>query len=97
MQVLQSLGSKSCSDMEVDGVARIGRRGGSATRRELTRSHARQMVEIREAKRATLKASVRQDELYGWTGTRLGGRPGTEIGDRGKPWPARNRKQLKLS
>ena len=45
--------------MEVDGVARIGRRDGSASRRELTRSHAKKMVEIREAKRAALKASVR--------------------------------------
>jgi hypothetical protein len=30
----------------------IGRRGGLASRRELTRSHAKQMVAIREAKRA---------------------------------------------
>ena len=81
--------------MEVDGVARIGRRDGSASRRELTRSHAKKMVEIREAKRAALKASGRRGDLYSWTGTRLGGRPGAEIGDRGKPWPARNRKQLK--
>jgi hypothetical protein len=40
-------------------LAKIGRRGGFASRRELTRSHAKQMVEIREAKRAALKASVR--------------------------------------
>jgi len=59
MQVLQSLGSKSRSDMEVDGVAKIGRRDASASRRELTRAHAKKMVEIREAKRAALKASVR--------------------------------------
>ena len=39
-------------------LAKIGRRGGLASRRELTRSHARQMVEIRAAKRAALKASV---------------------------------------
>ena len=45
--------------MEVDGVAKIGCRGGSASRRGLTRSHAKKMVAIREAKRATLKASVR--------------------------------------
>jgi len=44
---------------EVQYLAKIGRRGGLASRRELTRAHARQMVEIREAKRATLKASVR--------------------------------------
>jgi len=34
----------------------IGRRGGLASRRELTRSHAKQMVAIREAKRAARKA-----------------------------------------
>ena len=73
MRVLQSLGSKSCSDMEVDGVAKIGRRDGSASRRELTRAHAKKMVEIREAKRAALKASGRRRDLYGWTGTRLEG------------------------
>jgi len=39
-------------------LARIGSRGGFASRRELTKSHARQMVAIREAKRAALKASV---------------------------------------
>jgi general stress protein YciG len=33
-------------------LAEIGRRGGLASRRELTRSHAKQMVAIREAKRA---------------------------------------------
>ena len=37
-------------------LAAIGKRGGLASRRELTRSHAKQMVAIREAKRATLKA-----------------------------------------
>jgi len=37
-------------------LAKIGRRGGIASRRQLTRSHARQMVAIREAKRAALKA-----------------------------------------
>jgi hypothetical protein len=37
----------------------IGRRGGITSRRELTKSHARQMVAIREAKRAAFKASVR--------------------------------------
>jgi hypothetical protein len=37
----------------------FGRRGGIASRRELTKSHARQMVAIREAKRAALKTSVR--------------------------------------
>ena len=33
-------------------LADIGKRGGLASRRELTKSHARQMVSIREAKRA---------------------------------------------
>ena len=37
-------------------LADIGRRGGLASRRELTRSHAKKMVAIREAKRAALKA-----------------------------------------
>jgi hypothetical protein len=37
-------------------LAKIGRRGGLASRRELTRSHAKQMVAIREAKRAALKS-----------------------------------------
>ena len=35
---------------------KIGRRGGLASRRELTRSHAKKMVAIREAKRAAIKA-----------------------------------------
>ena len=39
-------------------LAAIGKRGGLASRRELTRSHAKQMVAIREAKRAAFKASV---------------------------------------
>ncbi len=37
-------------------LATIGRRGGVASRRELTRSHAKQMVAIREMKRAATKA-----------------------------------------
>jgi hypothetical protein len=40
-------------------LAKIGKGGGLAGRRELTRSHARQMVAIGEAKRAALKVSVR--------------------------------------
>ena len=39
-------------------LAAIGKRGGLASRRELTRSHAKQMVAIREAKRAALKAGT---------------------------------------
>ena len=37
-------------------LAKIGRRGGLVSRRELTRSHAKQMVAIREAKRVALEA-----------------------------------------
>ena len=37
-------------------LAAIGKRGGLVSRRELTRSHAKQMVAIREAKHAALKA-----------------------------------------
>lgn len=37
-------------------LAAIGRRGGLASRRELTRAHAKKMVAIREAKRAAMKA-----------------------------------------
>ena len=37
-------------------LAAIGKRGGLTSRRELTRSHAKQMVAIREAKRAAIKA-----------------------------------------
>jgi hypothetical protein len=37
-------------------LAKIGKRGGRASRRDLTRSHAKQMVAIREAKHAALKA-----------------------------------------
>ena len=36
-------------------LAAIGKRGGLPSRRELTKSHARQMIAIREAKRAALK------------------------------------------
>ena len=38
-----------------DYLAKIGRRGGLASRRQLTRAHAKQMVAIREAKRAAVK------------------------------------------
>ena len=37
-------------------LAEIGKRGGLASRRELTKSHARRMVAIREMKRAAIKA-----------------------------------------
>ena len=41
---------------EFQYLATIGQRGGLASRRELPRSHPKQMVAIREAKRAALKA-----------------------------------------
>jgi hypothetical protein len=37
-------------------LAKIGRRGGLVSRRELSKSHARQMVAIREMRRAAIKA-----------------------------------------
>jgi len=37
-------------------LAHIGSRGGLASRRELTKSHARQMVAIRQMKRAAVKS-----------------------------------------
>ena len=37
-------------------LAHIGARGGLASRRELTKSHARQMVAIRQMKRAAVKS-----------------------------------------
>jgi hypothetical protein len=37
-------------------LAAIGKRGGLTSHRELTRSHAKQMVAIPEAKRAALRA-----------------------------------------
>ncbi len=39
-----------------DYLVEIGRRGGLTSRRELTKSHARQMVAIREMIRAAIKA-----------------------------------------
>ena len=78
-------------------LAAIGKRGGLASRRELSHSHAKQMVAIREAKRVAIKASVgRAANITAGTGTRLGGRPDTEIGDLATPWP-RDRRLLKLT
>ena len=37
-------------------LSEIGRRGGITSRRKLSKSHAKRMVAIREAKRAALKA-----------------------------------------
>jgi len=39
-----------------DYLAAIGKRGGLTSWRELTKSHARQMVAIREMKRAAIKS-----------------------------------------
>jgi hypothetical protein len=44
---------------EFQYLAEIGKRDGLASRRELTKSHARQMVAIREMKRAAIKARKR--------------------------------------
>jgi hypothetical protein len=41
---------------EFQYLAAIGKRGGRVSRRELTKSHARQMVAIREMKRAAIKS-----------------------------------------
>ena len=41
---------------EFQYLAAIGKRGGLISRRDLTKSHARQMVVIRELKRAAIKA-----------------------------------------
>lgn len=51
-------------------LAYIGSIGGGTSRRYLSKSHARQMVAIREMKRAALR--------------------------KGKPWPPRDRKTLRL-
>ena len=40
---------------EIQYLAAIGKRGGLASRRVLTRSHAKKRVAIREAKQAVLK------------------------------------------
>jgi hypothetical protein len=42
-----------------DYLAAIGKRGGLTSRRELTKSHARQMVAIRELKRAAIRRAGR--------------------------------------
>jgi hypothetical protein len=53
---LATIEMKEAQKNVLDYLAAIGKRGGLASRRELTRSHAKQMVAIREAKRAALKA-----------------------------------------
>jgi hypothetical protein len=40
---------------EFQYLAEIGRRGGENSSRDLTRQHARKMVDIREAKRAAVR------------------------------------------
>jgi hypothetical protein len=47
-------------------LAEIGRRGGTISRRDLTKTQARQMVAIREAKRAARKAGVPLAEINSW-------------------------------
>jgi hypothetical protein len=46
---------KEAQEKVSDYLAAVGRRGGLTSRRELTRSHAKQMVAIREAKLAAIK------------------------------------------
>jgi hypothetical protein len=66
---------------EFQYLAEIGKRGGLASRRELTRAHAKQMVAIREAKRAALKVSVGGRPTLRLDGDMLGREAGH--GDRG--------------
>jgi len=49
-----------------DYLAEIGRRGGTISRRELTKAQARRMVAIREAKRAARKAGIPLAEINSW-------------------------------
>jgi hypothetical protein len=49
-----------------DYLSEIGRRGGTKSRRELTNTQARQMVAIREAKRAALRAGLPLAEINSW-------------------------------
>jgi hypothetical protein len=51
------LGGRPAAEIgDLGYLAEIGRRGGANSRRELTKSHARQIVAIREMKRAAVKA-----------------------------------------
>jgi hypothetical protein len=50
------MGMTKGQEQVLNYLAEIGKRGGRASRRELSKSHARQMVAIREMKRAALKA-----------------------------------------
>jgi hypothetical protein len=56
MHDLATVEMKKAQKNVSDYLAEIGRRGGLTSRRELTKSHARQMVAIREMKRAAIKA-----------------------------------------
>jgi len=55
MHDLGTVEMKKAQKSVSDYLAEIGRRGGLTSRRELTKSHARQMVAIREMKRAAMK------------------------------------------
>ena len=57
MEDLATVEMKKAQKNVSDYLAEIGRRGGQTSRRELTKSHARQMVAIREMKRAATKAN----------------------------------------
>ena len=50
------MSKKSVPKQVHEYLAYIGSLGGATSRRELTKSHARQMVAIREMKRAAIKA-----------------------------------------
>ena len=54
MHALEEIDDKSRKEVRAY-LAEIGRRGGITSRRELTKSHAKQMVAIRELKRAAIK------------------------------------------
>ena len=56
MHDLATVEMKKAQKNVSDYLAEIGRRGCLTSRRELTKSHARQMVAIREMKRAAIKA-----------------------------------------
>jgi len=62
-------------------LAAIGKRGGLASRRELTRSHAKQIVAIPEAKRASYKLALAGGPTLRLVGDVLGREAGN--GDRG--------------
>jgi hypothetical protein len=61
-------------------VTRRGGRNRSARDRRFTNGHG-------FCNRKCRSAALASGQLYGWTGTFLGGRPSTEIGNFGSPYP----------